>query len=79
VRLRGSYPDFDYLLEVAGKVALTPWPAEGAGSADEEIHLPTEALLRLMYGRLDAVHTPPADVIGATGLLDQVRAVFPGY
>ena len=85
VRLRGSYPDVDFLLEVAGKVALTPWPAEGsgpaggAGPADGEIHLPTEALLRLMYGRLNAAHTPPAEVIGAPGLLDQVRAVFPGY
>jgi len=32
-----------------------------------------------MYGRLNAAHTPPAEVIGAPGLLDQVRAVFPGY
>jgi uncharacterized protein (TIGR03083 family) len=79
VRLRGSDPEVDFLLEVAGKVALTPWPAEGAGSADGEIHLPTEALLRLMYGRLNPAHTPPAEVIGAPGLLDQVRAVFPGY
>jgi len=41
--------------------------------------MPTEGLLRLFYGRLDPGHTPPATVTGAPALLDQVRAVFPGY
>ena len=79
VRLRGSNPDIDLLLDVADKVTLAPWPTEGTGTADEEIRMSTEGLLRMFYGRLDAAHTPPAEVTGGPALLDQVRAVFPGY
>ena len=79
VRLRGSNPDLDLLLEVADKVTLAPWQAEGTGPVDGEIGMSTEGLLRLFYGRLDAGHTPPATVTGAPALLDQLRAVFPGY
>jgi len=79
VRLRGSNPDLDLLLEVTDKVTLAPWQAEGTGPVDGEIGMSTEGLLRLFYGRLDAGHTPPATVTGAPALLDQLRAVFPGY
>jgi uncharacterized protein (TIGR03083 family) len=79
VRLRGSNPDLDRLLEVTDKVTLAPWQAEGTGPVDGEIRMPTEGLLRLFYGRLDPEHTPPAEITGAPELLDQVRAVFPGY
>jgi hypothetical protein len=41
------------------------------------VELPAEALLRLVYGRLDPDHTP-AQVIGA-GTLDELREVFPGF
>jgi hypothetical protein len=40
--------------------------------------LPAEALLRLVYGRLDPGHTPPVEVSGDAGLLDRAREVFPG-
>jgi uncharacterized protein (TIGR03083 family) len=79
VRLRGSYPETDLLLDVAGKVTLTPWPAEGAQPARAEIQLPTEALIRLFYGRLDPAHTPPVEITGDPALLDEARAVFPGF
>jgi len=79
VRLRGSNPDIDLLLDVADKVTLAPWSAEGSRTAGEEIRMSTEGLLRMFYGRLDAAHTPPAEVTGGPALLDQVRAVFPGY
>jgi hypothetical protein len=46
----------------------------GAGAAD--LTLFAEAFVRLVYGRLDPVHTPPFD--GDAALLDQLRAVFPG-
>lgn len=78
-RLRGSNPDVDFLLDVADTVTLAPWPAGSAGPAEGEIRMSTEGLLRLLYGRLDAAHTPPAEVTGGPGLLDQVRTVFPGY
>jgi uncharacterized protein (TIGR03083 family) len=78
VRLRGG-PDMDFLLDAVGTVTLAPWPGDGAGPVDGEIQLPAEGVLRLLYGRLDPEHTPPAQVTGAADLLDRVRAVFPGY
>ncbi|CAN7337336.1 maleylpyruvate isomerase family mycothiol-dependent enzyme [Terrabacter sp. LjRoot27] len=47
----------------------------GAHTAD--VVLPAESLVRLVYGRLDAEHTP-ADVAGAEHL-PALRAVFPGF
>jgi uncharacterized protein (TIGR03083 family) len=78
-RLRGFGPEMDLLLDVVGKVSLTPWPAEGARPGTGEIELPTEALVRLFYGRLDPAHTPPVEITGDPTLLDQARAVFPGF
>lgn len=45
---------------------------------EASLRLPAEAFVRLVYGRLDADHTPAGVV--ADGLdLDQLRAVFPGF
>jgi hypothetical protein len=79
VRLRGNNPNLDLLLDVADKVTVAPWPAGDTESVDGEIAMSTEGLLRLFYGRLDAAYTPPAEIIGDATLLDQLRAVFPGY
>jgi uncharacterized protein (TIGR03083 family) len=74
VGIHTTQPEQELLLRVGdGKVTL--------GLADEEaaarLDLPAAALVRLVYGRLDADHTPP-DVV-ATGVeLDDLRAVFPG-
>jgi uncharacterized protein (TIGR03083 family) len=58
-----------------GAVALTPREPGSAG--DARVKLPAEALLRLLYGRLDPDHTPPAVV--AEGVdLDTLRRMFPG-
>ena len=80
LRLRGTGPEADFLLEVADKVTLSPWPGTGpaGATADGQIQLPSEALLRLVYGRLDPAHTPPVEISGEAGLLDRARAVFPG-
>lgn len=40
-----------------------------------DLVLPAEALVRLVYGRLDPDHTP---AVGGTVELDELRAVFPG-
>ena len=77
VRLRGTHPEVDLLLDVSDKVTLVPWPAGGA-EADGEIATTTEGLLRLGYGRHDSGHTPPVQVTGPADLLDRTRAVFPG-
>ena len=49
---------------------------DATGPADgPDLVLPAEALVRLVYGRLDPDHTPP--VVGP-GSLDELRPVFPG-
>jgi uncharacterized protein (TIGR03083 family) len=80
LRLRGTEPEADFLLEVADKVALVSWPGEGpaGATADGQIQLPAEALLRLVYGRLDPGHTPVVEISGDPGLLDRARSVLPG-
>ncbi|TWP38556.1 maleylpyruvate isomerase family mycothiol-dependent enzyme [Leekyejoonella antrihumi] len=55
-------------------VTLEPADDEGA---EPDLTLPAEALLRLVYGRLDPEHTP-RDVAGAP-LLAELRPVFPGF
>lgn len=47
----------------------------GDPHAQPDLVLPAEAFARLVYGRLDAAHTPPLD---SSGLLDDLREVFPG-
>ena len=44
--------------------------------ADPELDLPSEAFIRLVYGRLDPEHTP-GTVVGAA--LDTLRRTFPGF
>ncbi len=78
LRLRAADAGVDWLLEVGDTVTMSNWPAEGAGKPAGEIVLPAEALLRLVYGRLDRGHTPPMRITGDADL-DRVRAVFPGF
>jgi hypothetical protein len=54
-----------------GGVALTP----GAAAASPDVELPAEAFARLVYGRLDAEHTPSREHGSA---LDILRRLFPG-
>lgn len=42
-----------------------------------DLDLPAEAFARLVYGRLDAAHTPVFS--GDAALLDSLRTVFPGF
>jgi len=44
---------------------------------DEALQLPAEAMVRLVYGRLDTQHTPVA--VAGDGRLDQLRTAFPGF
>jgi len=63
-------------LEPVGDAAATT--SGGQPSADStDVVLPAESLVRLVYGRLDAEHTPD-DVTGAEHL-PALRAVFPGF
>lgn len=64
-----------FRLSVGEGVSLAPSTSDHATAT---LRMPSEALVRLVYGRLDPDHTPPA--VEAEGVdLDAVRAVFPGF
>jgi len=67
-------PERDFALRLsADGVQL----AAGEPGQPPDLALPAEAFARLVYGRLDAGHTPA--FTGDPALLDSLRAVFPGF
>jgi uncharacterized protein (TIGR03083 family) len=57
--------------------ALTETDLAGGGADAATLRLPAESFVRLVYGRLDAEHTP--DGVLADGVdLDDLRKAFPG-
>jgi uncharacterized protein (TIGR03083 family) len=69
-------PGREFLLELtADRAGLAP--ADGPGDATATLRLPAEALVRLVYGRLDPDHTP-ASVEVTRVKLDTLRTSFPG-
>ncbi len=75
VEVRTSAPERAYHLDLGPSgVALSPSLDDTTAA---ELSLPTEALVRLVYGRLDPDHTPAS--VTAKGVdLDLLRSVFPG-
>ena len=57
IRIVTSDPARDLVLAVDAEVRLDQFDAT---PADGTLRLPAEALVRLVYGRLDDAHTPPA-------------------
>jgi uncharacterized protein (TIGR03083 family) len=84
VRITATEPARDYLLTSGESVTLTDWPGDAGeagavGGGDvPHVRMPSEALLRLAYGRLDRDHTP-SSVSGDADTLDKLRAMFPGF
>jgi uncharacterized protein (TIGR03083 family) len=72
-------PDRAFLLELTETgVRLAPTADQSTTTGDATLRLPTEALVRLVYGRLDSAHTPPS--VEAVGVdLGTLRRVFPGF
>jgi uncharacterized protein (TIGR03083 family) len=69
-----SSPERNFILEAGETVSLE------AGEREEglpELRLPAEALVRLVYGRLDPAHTPPVETRDVD--LDELRQMFPGF
>jgi uncharacterized protein (TIGR03083 family) len=69
-----SSPERQLTLETGDSVKLVAFEPD---DYEAELELPAEALLRLVYGRLDPAHTPPLEARGVD--LDELRAVFPGF
>jgi uncharacterized protein (TIGR03083 family) len=75
VHIVSAGPPRDLLLTVDHGVTLGTWDG---GEADAVVRMPSEAFVRLVYGRLDPGHTPPVEIDGEALDLDRLRAVFPG-
>lgn len=76
VRVRTTEPDDTFLLTLGTEgVELTA--GAGEAPAPATVTMPAEALIRLVCGRLDAVHTPTVRTDGVE--LDRLRSLFPGY
>jgi uncharacterized protein (TIGR03083 family) len=70
--VRTTTPERMFRIEVSDSVQLEDHAGDGAA----DLTLPAEALIRLVYGRLDPEHTPEFE--GDAALLDELRTVFPG-
>jgi uncharacterized protein (TIGR03083 family) len=75
IRVTTSSPERAFVLETGDPVRLEP--ADGTDGAGPRLRLPAEALIRLVYGRLDAAHTPAVEADGVD--LDDLRRMFPGF
>jgi uncharacterized protein (TIGR03083 family) len=74
VAILTTAPDRHFSLEVDETVTLADTPD---GEDLPQVRLPAEALIRLVYGRLDPSHTPPVESQGVD--LDELRRLFPGF
>jgi uncharacterized protein (TIGR03083 family) len=74
IAIHTSGPDRDFALRFSAEgVELRP----GEPGQTPDLDLPAEAFARLVYGRLDAAHTPA--FTGDAALLDSLRTAFPGF
>lgn len=82
VRITTTGPGRDYLLTGGeDSVRMANWPgelSEADAAAVPHVSMPAEALLRLVYGRLDPEHTP-SSVSGDTEALEKLRRMYPGF
>jgi len=76
VSIAGINPDRSFVLLLEDPVSLRPG---GDASGSAALRLPTEAFVRLVFGRLDKDHVNGAIAQKPEGLLDQLRAVFTGF
>lgn len=65
-----------WTIRLGDSVSLEEGAADDAGTT---LTLPTEALIRLVYGRLPARWTPASVTIDGAVTLDDLRQVFPGF
>jgi hypothetical protein len=68
-------PAREFTLDTGG-VRLVPWDG---GAAPASLDLTAEALLRLVYGRLDKPGLAPVEARAENVSLADLEAVFPGF
>jgi len=79
VDIQTTDPGREFLLDVSETVSLSAMRAGAVGDGIPALRMPAEALLRLVYGRLDPGHAPPAQVLSGRVELDLLRQTFPGF
>jgi uncharacterized protein (TIGR03083 family) len=79
LRVHTTSPEREFLLEVGDRVTMSPWEGAPDTAVDATVELPAEALLRLVYGRLDPATTPAVALTGRTVDVDDLRSTFPGF
>ena len=78
VRVTTTDPERTFILETGDAVTLVAADGETPPELGlSELRLPAEAFVRLLYGRLDPDHTPPAESTGVD--LEELRPIFPGF
>ena len=78
VRVSTTDPERQFILETGEEVTLTPSDGDATPELGlSELRLPAEALIRLVYGRLDEAHTPPSETAGVE--LGELRRIFRGF
>ncbi len=78
VQVTTTGPERAFGLEIDNDGARLAPSDDDAASAHGRLRLPAEAFIRLVYGRLDAAHTPAG--VEADGVsLDDLRSTFPGF
>jgi uncharacterized protein (TIGR03083 family) len=73
VWVRTSHPERHFTVRLTTDAAEL---LEGDAGEQPDVELPAEAFCRLVYGRLDADHSPAVEANGE--VLDTLRRVFPG-
>jgi uncharacterized protein (TIGR03083 family) len=74
LRISTTDPERNFILQTGEAVTVTE--ADG-GEGLPDLRLSAEALIRLVYGRLDPAHTPQVQASGVD--LDDLRTLFPGF
>ncbi|MCU4183352.1 maleylpyruvate isomerase family mycothiol-dependent enzyme [Acidiferrimicrobium sp. IK] len=72
-----SMPERHFSLRVGEEVRLDL--TDGPSSPAASIEMPAEALLRLVYGRVDGLHPPQGEVKARGVTLSELAAVFGGF
>jgi hypothetical protein len=70
-----SDPSCRFVLDLAARARLCPADDEEVSGS---LRLPTEALARLVTGRLDPAHTPAGTIAEGRPFLDQLRRLYHG-
>lgn len=76
VKVVTSRPDRRFLLSIGEGIALSK---DVEGPVDGTLEIPSAAMLRLVYGRLDPDHTPSGIKTKGTADLDELRKIFRGF